>query len=95
MAYIYCDSCGIGFHSNVHSCPECGRTASRAYEPHGDRQHHGWRWHTRSALPREDVESEVRETIYGWRSGAVERHEEATPAASAGGSVGEPVSEPV
>ncbi|HTV21027.1 MAG TPA: hypothetical protein VMG12_20220 [Polyangiaceae bacterium] len=76
MAYIYCDACGIGFHSNVHSCPECGRPASRAFESNGNTHHHRpRRAHPHQEPPREDVESEVREAIYGWHSGTVERHE--------------------
>jgi hypothetical protein len=67
VAYIFCDSCGIGFHSNVYSCPECGRHASRTFAPDGRAR----RRSHREPL-REDVESEVREAIYGWRSGTVE-----------------------
>lgn len=72
MAYIYCDACGIGFHSNVHSCPECGRAIARSYDvnlvDHGRRR----RAHAHGGSLREDVENEVRESIYGWRSGTVE-----------------------
>jgi len=69
VAYVYCDSCGVGFHSNVHSCPECGSPASRAYEIGS---HRGARRRRRSVGPlREEVETEVREAIYGWRSGTV------------------------
>jgi len=85
MAYIYCDACGTGFHSNVHSCPECGRTVTRSYHvglmAHGRRRHThahadaGYAdgaGHANAGSVREDVESEVRESIYGWRSGTVE-----------------------
>lgn len=71
MAYIYCDFCGIGFHSNVRSCPECGRSARRSYDADPRHQARIRRSHGRSL--REDVEREVRESIYGWRSGTVER----------------------
>lgn len=71
MAYIFCDSCGIGFHSNVYTCPQCGRPASRTFAPNGRAKHHT---RSRSKPLREDVESEVREAIYGWRSGTVELH---------------------
>jgi len=75
MAYIYCDACGIGFHSNVHSCPECGRAATRSHDmnlmTHGHRGHRR-RDHARVGPLREDVENEVRESIYGWHSGTVE-----------------------
>ena len=72
MPYIYCDRCGIGLHSNVLSCPHCGA-------PTRLRHHHvrfGWgalRLRARVDCPRDDVENEVREAIYGWRSGSVER----------------------
>jgi len=32
VAYIFRNGCGIGFHSNVRSCPQCGMPASRTYE---------------------------------------------------------------
>jgi hypothetical protein len=73
MAYIYCDACGIGFHSNVHTCPECGRRASRAYDADPRPHRRTRRGHARSSSLREEVESEVRESIYGWHSGTVER----------------------
>lgn len=75
MAYIFCDSCGIGFHSNVRTCPECGRPASRAFHSNGHTQQHNHLWRTRTVQLREDVESEVREAIYGWHSGTVTRCE--------------------
>jgi hypothetical protein len=71
MAYIYCEHCCVGFHSNVRTCPECGRRVRRAYVAGRDRRF-GRRGHTRAHALREDVESEVREEIYGWRSGSVE-----------------------
>ncbi len=96
MAYIYCDACGIGFHSNVRSCPECGRPASRAFESDGTnhRHHHLLRTDTHKEPPREDVESEVREAIYGWRSGTVERHATVMPAAAEPAQC-EPAADPV
>ncbi len=80
MAYIYCDSCGIGFHSNVHTCPECGRAASRSFKAGGHARRPAWGRPSRPVLLREDVESEVREAIYGWHSGTVERHARTAPA---------------
>ena len=70
MAYVFCDSCGIGFHSNVYTCPECGRPASRAFAPNNPAK----RSRSHVGQLHEDVESEVREAIYGWRSGTVELH---------------------
>ena len=80
MAYIFCDACGIGFHSNVYTCPECGRPASRGFS-HNGRARHAHRAHPE--LVREDVENEVREAIYGWRSGTVELHRDDIEAADA------------
>ena len=55
MAYVYCDACGVGFHSNVHSCPECGSPASRTYVFDA---HRGARRRRRGAGPlREDAEN--------------------------------------
>jgi hypothetical protein len=82
MAYIFCDSCGIGFHSNVKSCPECGRTASRAFESDGHTQRFTRGRHSLPEL-REDVESEVCNAIYGWHSGTVERCDRTAPAGAA------------
>ena len=76
MSYIYCDACGIGFHSNVHSCPECGRPARHIYDADPEvhrHHHHHLHSHAPKDAPREEVESEVREAIYGWHSGTVER----------------------
>ncbi len=84
MAYIYCDSCGIGFHSNVHSCPECGRTARRTFKSDGHARRPAWGRPPGAAPPREDVESEVREAIYGWHSGTVERRDRTVPATAVG-----------
>jgi len=83
MAYIFCDACGIGFHSNVHSCPECGRRGRYVYTtgPHTHRRMR--RSHARPALLREEVESEVLESIYGWRSGTVERCDGSAPTKAA------------
>jgi NMD protein affecting ribosome stability and mRNA decay len=82
MAYIYCEHCGVGFHSNVRTCPECGRGVRRVYQAGSEvRTHHALRRRGRAhahAL-REDVESEVREEIYGWRSGSVEVGRSAAP----------------
>jgi hypothetical protein len=72
MPYIYCDACGIGFHDNVLSCPECGRRARRTYDADPHTQRHTRRSHARPVSLREDAESEVWESIYSWRSGTVE-----------------------
>jgi hypothetical protein len=67
MPYVYPDTCGAGFHSNVHSCPNCGARAKRVHERHSRRS-------GPSGRPgREDVELEVRDALYGRRSGTVER----------------------
>jgi hypothetical protein len=82
VTYIYCDICGIGFHSNVCSCPQCGLVARRVHQADGDghaRRRVGWR-RARPMPLSEDVESEVREAIYGWRSGTVQRLSHAAPA---------------
>lgn len=68
MPYIFCESCGVGTYSNVMSCPRCGRIARLARHrrllrriPMVDRSPHAT----------EEVESEVRQTLYGWRSQTV------------------------
>jgi hypothetical protein len=69
MPYIFCELCGAGAYSNVTSCPRCGRIA-RLARPRRllldvvavDRSSHG----------AEEVESEVREMLYGWRSQTVQ-----------------------
>ncbi|HYB30980.1 MAG TPA: hypothetical protein VEF89_30590 [Solirubrobacteraceae bacterium] len=67
MPYIFCDACGAGVHGNVLSCPECGAPARRVtMRRYRSFDRHDW-------APREDVELEVREALYGRRSGAVER----------------------
>ena len=73
MPYIFCESCGEGAYSNVTSCPHCGRVARLARPrrlvwliPPIDRSSHG----------AEEVESEVRETLYGWRSQTVQLRRE-------------------
>jgi hypothetical protein len=71
MPYIFCELCGEGSYSNVTSCPRCGRIARLARPrrllrriPALDRSSHG----------AEQVESEVRETLYGRHSQAVQLH---------------------
>ena len=71
MAYIYCDACGVGFHSNVRSCPQCGGSITRSHDVGLAAQGRRRRAHARVGPLREDVETEVRESIYGWRSGTV------------------------
>ncbi len=70
MPYIYCEQCGAGCYSNVTSCPSCGMRARRAYTRHQVR-----RGRSRVIPVRvgEDVELDVREALYGPRSGSVER----------------------
>lgn len=67
MAYIFCDACQVGFHSNVYTCPECGKAISRGFTGNGGARRH--RPHPQEL--REEAEDEVREAIYGWRSGSV------------------------
>ena len=71
MTYIYCDVCAIGLHSNVTTCPQCGARVRRAYGSDPATHHRRRRRHEQKRPTREDVESEVREAIYGWRSGTV------------------------
>lgn len=68
MPYIFCEICGAGRYTNVTSCPHCGRMARLArprrllrHIPAVDRSSHG----------AEEVEEEVRNLLYGWRSQAV------------------------
>ncbi len=67
MVDLQCDACGARFAGKVRSCPGCGAPAKRVCERRGR--------FARASLPpvREDVELEVREALYGRRSGAVER----------------------
>lgn len=69
MPYIHCDRCGTSCYSNVLSCPKCMAPVGRAYasasaagEP-------------RPPTDAEDVEAEVRNALYGWHSGCVERRD--------------------
>lgn len=68
MPYIFCESCGAGSYSNVISCPRCGQVARIARQrrllAHASSV-------DRSSHAAEEVEVEVRETLYGWRSQAV------------------------
>lgn len=72
MAYVYCPDCGVGSHTNVRSCPQCGRRLRPARDRHGAVRR---TWHRAGGAPapREDIEAEVRDAIYGWRSGGVAR----------------------
>jgi hypothetical protein len=67
MPYIYCERCASGSYSNVLSCPSC-KARVRPARTHGM----GRRAWGRSRQVLEDVEDEVRETLYGWHSGCVE-----------------------
>jgi predicted amidophosphoribosyltransferase len=67
MSYVFCDACGAGFHSNALSCPDCGAPASRVQQRRASAQR------ARSVQVREDVEPEVRNALYGRRSGTVEQ----------------------
>lgn len=83
--YIHCDTCGSGFHSNVASCPKCGRAGRLAHAPYSLGRMPRWLGHLQPDPLREDVESEVRESIYGWRTGTVElRGADAVRAMSSG-----------
>lgn len=69
MPYIFCESCGAGSYSNVITCPRCGRIARLARPrrlvdrtPALEVSAHG----------SEEVECEVREQLYGWRSQTVQ-----------------------
>lgn len=76
---------------------ECGRPASRAFESDVHTHHHHrrlWRADAHQRPRCEDVESEVREAIYGWQSGTVGRRETVMRAA-AEPAPREPVAEPV
>lgn len=70
MPYIYCETCGAGYYNNVLSCPACGaRVRSTRTHPLAVAHRH----RRRSNPPLEDVEDEVRQALYGWHSGCVER----------------------
>ncbi len=66
MAYIHCERCGTSCYSNVLSCPRCKAPVARAYtQPFAvERQC--------SSAGDEEVESEVRNALYSWRSGCVQ-----------------------
>ncbi len=70
MPYIYCDTCGAGCYNNVLSCPACGARVRAAGVRGLTVTRRAWR---RPCLPLENVEDEVREVLYGWHSGCVER----------------------
>lgn len=70
MPFIYCERCGSGCYSNVLSCPICGAPVGRVHTRRDDRHSPSQR---RAAIDDEAAESEVRETLYGWHSGCVER----------------------
>jgi len=58
---------GQDFTATCNSCPNCGARAKRVHERHSRRSGPSGR------LGREDVELEVRDALYGRRSGTVER----------------------
>ena len=66
MAYVYCHVCGARFRRNVRDCPDCGAPVKRVHERRS-------RFSGTSHIVREHVELEVRDALYGRRSGAVER----------------------
>jgi hypothetical protein len=73
MPYIYCEACVACCYSNVRSCPRCGARTRRAYTRIPTRKGR------RRAAPMrvyEDVETEVREALYGRRSRSVERRDD-------------------
>jgi hypothetical protein len=63
MPYLNCST----FHGNVQSCPNCGARAKRVHERRSRSSG------SSSRLAGEDVELEVRDALYGRRSGTVER----------------------
>jgi len=67
MAYVCCDVCGARFRRNFCSCPDCAAPVKRVHERRS--RFSG----TSSHMVREDVELEVRDALYGRRSGAVQR----------------------
>jgi hypothetical protein len=73
MPYIYCETCGAGHYNNVLSCPACGARV-RATRVRGLAVTRRTRRRPRPLL--ENVEDEVREALYGWHSGCVERRGE-------------------
>jgi hypothetical protein len=74
MSYIFCDACGAGFHSDVLSCPECGAPARlvRSGRARSSAGHERLVGEDEPSVG-EDVELEVRDTLYGRRSGTVQR----------------------
>ncbi|HTW41982.1 MAG TPA: hypothetical protein VMD79_06685 [Solirubrobacteraceae bacterium] len=72
MPYIYCPRCGAGRYTNVRSCPTC-RMPLRP--EHNRRLSHRIRRVTAATRLGEEVEEEVRDALYGWHSGCVERCE--------------------
>jgi predicted amidophosphoribosyltransferase len=80
MANMYCDTCSVRFDSSVATCPHCGTAARRVHAPLAALRASAPRRAAfmrasapRRAAPREDVELEVRDALYGWHSGTVER----------------------
>jgi len=65
--HVYCDACGARPRGNMRTCPECGAPLKRVRDGVDTRSRRS------SPLVREDVEVEVREALYGRRTGAVER----------------------
>jgi hypothetical protein len=70
MPYVYCESCGVGFYSNVLSCPNC-RAPARGIASRAEAHRRAARMRVLRAS--EDAEAEVREALYGWHSGSVAR----------------------
>ena len=69
MPYIFCESCGTGSYSNVITCPSCGRIARLARPRRLIDRHATLEDSTQGS---EEVEGEVRELLYGWRSQTVQ-----------------------
>jgi len=69
MPYVYCPRCGSGCYTNVRSCPSCRMPLRPEHRRTIARR--GRR--VAMAPVGENVETEVRDALYGWHSGCVER----------------------
>ncbi len=72
MPYIYCPRCGSGCYTNVRSCPNCRMPLRPEHRRRVRYRLRKWL----SPPAGEDVEARVREALYGWHSGCVERYAE-------------------
>lgn len=67
MPYIHCERCGTSCYSNVLSCPRCRLPVQRVHAHAVFDDEAGF------SARDEEVETEVRDALYGWHSGCVER----------------------